>query len=114
MSRDAKTETLSGELQQVLFSPKGGIEGATDESGLDIDSNVDGSCDRRCRCTRERGWQTHRSRRIARSFSEDQGLHASGLQTKFHYQDWWQGAEARWCLPFGERCGRECPFRQTW
>jgi hypothetical protein len=27
MSRDAKIETLSGELQQVLFSPKGGIEG---------------------------------------------------------------------------------------
>jgi len=27
MSRDAKTETLSGQLQQVLFSPKGGIEG---------------------------------------------------------------------------------------
>jgi preprotein translocase subunit YajC len=27
MSHDAKAETLSGELQQVLFSPKGGIEG---------------------------------------------------------------------------------------
>jgi hypothetical protein len=27
MSHDAKTETLSGQLQQLLFSPKGGIEG---------------------------------------------------------------------------------------
>jgi len=27
MSNDSKTETLSGELQQLLFSPKGGIEG---------------------------------------------------------------------------------------
>jgi hypothetical protein len=27
MSHDAKAETLSGELQQLLFSPKGGIEG---------------------------------------------------------------------------------------
>jgi hypothetical protein len=27
MPHDAKTETLSGQLQQILFSPKGGIEG---------------------------------------------------------------------------------------
>jgi hypothetical protein len=27
MPHDAKTETLSGQLQQLLFSPKGGIEG---------------------------------------------------------------------------------------
>ena len=27
MTHDAKTETLSGQLQQLLFSPKGGIEG---------------------------------------------------------------------------------------
>ena len=27
MIHDAKTETLSGQLQQLLFSPKGGIEG---------------------------------------------------------------------------------------
>jgi len=27
MTHDAKTETLSGELQQLLFSPKGGVEG---------------------------------------------------------------------------------------
>ena len=27
MPHDAKIETLSGELQQLLFSPKGGIEG---------------------------------------------------------------------------------------
>jgi hypothetical protein len=26
MPRDAKSETLSGQLQQLLFSPKGGIE----------------------------------------------------------------------------------------
>ena len=27
MTHDAKTETLNGQLQQLLFSPKGGIEG---------------------------------------------------------------------------------------
>jgi hypothetical protein len=33
MSHNAKAETLSGELQQLLFSPKGGIEGLLMKGG---------------------------------------------------------------------------------